>query len=129
MSHFAEPGPTRNPTMDGEHRVQMGLINALCDAVESAADAGEVGRILERLVDYSRAHFMSEELLMRLDSYEGFGEHVEEHGEMLAALAAMVDNHRAGRSDLLPGQARAMLAFLVRHIQTRDARYANAPRF
>jgi hemerythrin len=114
--------------MDGEHRVQLCLINALCDAVESGADGQEISRILERLVDYSKAHFMSEELLMRLDSYEGFDEHVEDHGEMLDALAAMVGNHQAGKSEMLPGQARTMLAFLVRHIQTRDARYASAPR-
>jgi hemerythrin len=115
--------------MDGEHRVQIGLINAVCDAVESGTDAEQVGRILERLVDYSKAHFMSEELLMRLDSYEGFDEHVEDHGEMLAALAEMADNHQAGRNEMIPGQARTLLAFLVRHIETRDTRYANAPRF
>jgi hemerythrin len=113
--------------MDGEHRVQVALINDLCAVVEDRATGEEIGRILERLVDYSKAHFLSEELLMRLDSYDGFDEHVEDHADMLDALAAMVDTHRVGRTELIPGQARRMLAFLVRHIETRDAAYANAP--
>ena len=127
MLPFAPPTPSANPDLDGEHRVQVALINALCAVVEDRATGEEIGRILERLVDYSKAHFLSEELLMRLDSYDGFDQHVEDHADMLDALAAMVDTHRVGRTELIPGQARSMLAFLVRHIETRDAAYANAP--
>jgi Rieske Fe-S protein len=46
---------------------------------------------------------------------------------ILDSLAAMVDTYRIGKSELIPGQARKVLAFLVRHIETRDARYVNAP--
>ncbi|MBK7676236.1 hemerythrin family protein [Accumulibacter sp.] len=129
MLPFAPPTPSANPDLDGEHRVQVALINALCAAVEDRATSEEIGSILERLVDYSKAHFLSEELLMRLDSYDGFDEHVEDHADMLDSLAAMVDTHRVGRTELIPGQARRMLAFLVRHIETRDASYANAAHY
>ncbi len=120
--------PGLNPIMDGEHRVQLGLIEALCDAVEAHAGSEEIGRILETLVEYSKAHFLSEELLMRLDSYEGFDEHVEDHADMLDTLAAMLDTYRADEKELIPGQARKLLAFLIRHIETRDACYVSAPR-
>lgn len=129
MLPFAPPTRSANPALDGEHRVQVALINALCAAVEASAAGQEIGRILEQLIDYSKAHFLSEELLMRLDSYDGFDEHVEDHADMLDSLAAMIDTHRVGRTELIPGQARRMLAFLVRHIETRDASYANAARY
>jgi hemerythrin-like metal-binding protein len=128
MSQFATASSDLHPSMDAEHRVQLALIQALCDAVEVRAEGDAIGRILDQLVDYSKAHFLSEELLMRLDSYDGFDEHVEDHAEMLDSLAAMVDTYRIGRTELIPGQARKVLAFLVRHIETRDARYASAPR-
>ena len=127
MSPFAATVSGRHPGMDAEHRVQLALIPALCDAVEEGAESGAIGRILDQLVDYSKAHFLSEELLMRLDSYDGFDEHVEDHADMLDSLAAMVDTYRIGKSELIPGQARKVLAFLVRHVETRDARYVNAP--
>ncbi len=120
--------PGLNPIMDGEHRVQLGLIEALCAAVEARAGSEEIGQILETLLEYSKTHFLSEELLMRLDSYEGFDEHVEDHAEMLDTLAAMVDTYRVGEKELIPGQARKLLAFLIHHIETRDARYVSAPR-
>jgi len=118
----------RNAMMDGEHRIQLELIAALCAAVDARAANEEIGVILERLLDFSKAHFLSEELLMRLDSHEDFDDHVADHAEMLDALVAMRDTHRVGGAALLPGHAGKLLAFLVRHIETRDARYASAPR-
>ena len=120
--------PGLNPIMDGEHRVQLGLIDALCAAVEARAGSEEIGQILETLLEYSKTHFLSEELLMRLDSYEGFDEHVEDHAEMLDTLAAMVDTYLIGEKELIPGQTRKLLAFLIYHIETREARYVSAPR-
>ncbi len=114
----------KRTTIEGEHRVQQGLINALCAAAENGQGADEIGQILGQLLDYSRAHFMSEELLMRLDSYEGFDEHVEDHGLMLEALDNMRRDLDAGRNDLLSDKARSMLSFLNRHIETRDSLYA-----
>lgn len=128
MSQVDEHRPGLNPVMEREHRVQLGLINALCDAVEARTDSDEIGRLLESLVEYSKAHFLSEELLMRLDSYDGFDEHVEDHADMLDTLAAMADTYRVDERELIPGQARKLLAFLVRHIETRDAHYLSAAR-
>jgi hemerythrin-like metal-binding protein len=122
------PFQTGNATLDGEHRVQVDLINALCDAVEFGPEPADVGRILAQLTEFSRAHFASEELLMRMDSYDGFDEHVEDHAHMLEVLQQMQDKHDRGQPALIPGQARQMLSFLERHIETKDARYASWPR-
>jgi hemerythrin len=124
MPTFSNPLPNPNPTIDGEHRIQVGLINALCDAVDSSKPAAEIAGILEQLVDYSEAHFMSEELLMRLDSYDEFQNHEEEHLKMMVTLQEMVNNQREGKLHLLPGQARSALTFLLNHIDTADRRYA-----
>ena len=123
MTVNATPVATSNPTMDGEHRIQVGLIKALCAAAESGAAEAELGRILEQLVAYSEAHFMSEELLMRLDSYDEFEDHVEEHSRMMDLLQEMQAQHRAGESALLPSLAAPTLDFLLQHIETRDLRY------
>jgi hemerythrin len=124
MPIFSNPLPDPKPSMDGEHRVQIGLINALCDAVDTHKSAAEIEKILEQLVEYSKVHFMSEELLMRLDSYDEFEAHEEEHQKMVGVLEAMEQNYQQGKLDLLPGQARAALIFLLNHIETSDRRFA-----
>jgi len=76
--------------MDGEDRVQLGLIHALCKAIEEGKPAAEGGPLLGQLVDYREGHCMSEELLMRLDSDEDFEDHIADHMRMVEALKAMV---------------------------------------
>jgi hemerythrin len=115
---------TGNPTMDGEHRVQVGLIRALCDAVRSGSKDTEVGAILDQLTEYSSVHFMSEELLMRLASYDDYEDHVADHAQMLEVLTQMRTDFDAGKPEQLVISAEAGLVFMQRHIETRDARFA-----
>lgn len=125
MSRFAENKTSLNPMMDAEHRVQIGLLDALCEAIDDGRDVTVVGEILVQFVDYTKEHFRSEEMLMRLDGYDGLDPHVEDHGEMLKVLHTMMLEYQAGNTKLLPGRAKALLSFLLRHIETRDARYAS----
>lgn len=68
---------------------------------------------------------MSEELLMRLASYDGYDEHIADHGRMLEALQSIGEYHRLGESDQALKSLQATLLFLTRHIQTRDAQFAS----
>lgn len=115
---------TGNPSMDGEHGVQVSLIRALVQAIEAGQDTTAGAAILEQLTDYSDAHFMSEELLMRLASYDGYEEHVADHAKMIEALKCLGAEYRAGNTDLVADSARAALDFLLRHIETRDRQYS-----
>ncbi|TRZ63837.1 MAG: hypothetical protein D4S02_11970 [Rhodocyclaceae bacterium] len=116
---------TGNPTIDSEHRVQISLIRALVHAIESGKDIDTSAAILEQLIDYSDAHFMSEELLMRLASYDGYEEHVADHVKLIEALKALSAQYRAGNTDLVAGSAQAAIDFLLRHIETRDRQYSS----
>ena len=64
-----------NDDTDREHQVQLALLGKLCVALETGADAVNTSQLLSELIDYSEAHFMSEELLMRMKSYDNFEDH------------------------------------------------------
>ena len=125
MSHVSDFNIASNAATDREHQVQLGLLQALCDAVRDHRDAAAVAEILEQLIAYSEAHFMSEELLMRLKSYDDYGNHVDEHIRMLDLLRAIATDHAAGNSSLVAGKAEAVLAFIGKHIATCDQRFAD----
>ena len=97
----------------------------MCDAAGADGDAASVGEILEQLIAYSEAHFMSEELLMRLKSYDDYEDHVNEHIHMLDVLNQIAVDHAAGHSSLVPGKAEDVLGFINHHIATRDRRFAD----
>ena len=124
MSNISEFNTDSNAQTDREHEVQLGLLQALCQAVQEQRDAAAVSEILEQLSAYSEAHFMSEELLMRLKSYDDYEDHVEDHQQMMEALGAIAADHAAGHSSLVAGKAQSALNFLGQHIATRDRRFA-----
>jgi hemerythrin len=106
--------------------VQFGLIRALLDAVEERQDSRTIEGLLERLIDYSQAHFLSEELLMRLASYDEYEEHAENHQQLLDSLKTVLQQFQStGRHDLVGQVTKSTMAFMMRHIQTRDLRFAN----
>lgn len=124
MSH--DESAERKATMEAEHRVQFSLIRALQDAVEQRRDNKTIETLLEQLVDYSEAHFLSEELLMRLASYDDYEEHAENHHQLIDSLRATLQQFQStGRIDLIEQISKSSMAFMLRHIQTRDVRFAN----
>ena len=97
----------------------------LCSAAREHRDATAVGGILEQLIAYSEVHFTSEELLMRLQSYDAYEDHVDDHIHMLDVLNQIAGDHAAGNSSLVSGKAEELLAFIGHHIVTRDKHFAD----
>ena len=124
MAHSSSNEPAASEVMDREHQVQTGLVAALCGAVERGDEAAKVEEILDSLLAYSSAHFMSEELLMRLASYDDYEDHVADHIRAMDELDAVLAHHRTGQPMLMLEKARAIDGFLRQHIATRDARFA-----
>jgi hemerythrin len=106
--------------MDGEHRVQMGLLSALRDAVTEGRAETEVNEILEQLVDYTKVHFMSEELLMRLYQYPHYEAHVAEHDRMVEQIEQARERYRDGDTATTTETLDAALAGLTGHIGRSD---------
>jgi len=128
MSTISGFNSESNAATDREHEVQLGLLQALCRAAGENRDAASVGEILEQLIAYSEAHFMSEELLMRLKSYDDYEDHVDDHIHMLDMLNQIAADHTAGHSALVSGKAAEVLDFIGNHIATRDRRFADCVR-
>lgn len=125
MSNIADFNAAANADTDREHEVQLGLLRALCVAAGENQDVAKVGEILEQLIAYSEVHFTSEELLMRLKSYDDYEDHVEDHVQMLDALRNIAASHAGGDPALIAGRAADLLDFIGRHIATRDRRFAD----
>lgn len=124
MSNIAELNAASNADTDREHEVQLGLLRALCKAAGDNRDAAAIGEILDQLIAYSEAHFASEELLMRLKSYDDYEDHVEDHAQMMDTLRGIAASHAEGDPSLIAGRATELLDFIGNHIATRDRRFS-----
>jgi hemerythrin-like metal-binding protein len=130
-NHSALAEELMNPELDpndidAEHHIQLGLTQALCDAVSRGADEALTRKILDQLVAYSDMHFLSEQLLMRLSGYPDYGSHALEHDHLMERLETVKQQYgSAGEQTFTLPEAQAILEFLAGHISTQDRRFTD----
>jgi len=107
--------------LDAEHQVQTGLIMALRQAVEDQRPTSEVDEILDRLTSYTDAHFMAEQLLMRLKGYPHYDAHQQEHDRLMGKVRELEQRYRAGEVQLTLETADSLKNLLLSHTQGADS--------
>ena len=122
MDAPSQPMPTGHDasSIENEHRVQLEMLQALCDAVEEGRAASKIHEILNQLTAYSDLHFTSEQLLMRMYAYPDYADHVHDHEAMTERLRQIMRRYAAGEDRLALKTANEMREFLLAHINSRD---------
>jgi hemerythrin len=109
--------------VDGEHGVQLQLVEALQAALTAGGNRAHAEEILDRLLVFSDMHFGSEELLMRLHSYPRYGLHVDEHRRLLDGLREI--HARIGKGQQPAELVDDLRRWLVGHISGMDRDFAS----
>lgn len=109
--------------LDQQHGVLLDSVNELGVAIANGAHKEELHELLERLLDFTRRHFDTEEILMERYEYPEREEHTKEHQHLMAQIE---DSARA----MLHGEPthlRALTGFLRRwftaHCEGSDHEY------
>ncbi|WP_146002686.1 bacteriohemerythrin [Telmatospirillum siberiense] len=115
---------TNHTEMDAEHKVQIGLIQALEQSLQQGRGRSDISSILNQLVEYTNIHFMSEQLLMRLHAYPDIGGHEMEHDHLIEQLRKVEDGFVAGDSEMTASEITMLKRLVVDHIKTHDQTFA-----
>lgn len=110
--------PTGSDMADAEHGIQLGLLDATITAL--AEDASSATELLEQLYTYSEAHFLSEQLLMRMAARANYEGHVEEHSGLMQDLDNVRTQVAEGQRDDAHATLEAHQARLLEHIRSWD---------
>jgi hemerythrin len=109
--------------MDDQHGILMDALNELRQAVVGGCCRERASELLDRLIEFTRMHFWSEEQLMEQSAFPGLPEHRAEHHRMLAQMLQAV--HRVQYGD--GGPMRPLLCTLregfLEHIEGPDRAY------
>lgn len=81
------------PVIDSIHAEFVVLVNRLGNA-----DPEEFVTLFQELLAHTRAHFGTEEELMRLTHFPGRREHLAEHGRVLGDMERFADRLAAGKT-------------------------------
>jgi hemerythrin len=109
--------------VEAEHRVQLGLLRALRQALERGdADRSISGALARQLLEYSEVHFLSEQLLMRLYAYPGYDDHLLEHDRLIDRLQATLREWQKGELSEAGQLLDGLEDWLLSHMTTSDDR-------
>lgn len=106
--------------VDGEHEVQIRLLDAVTGAISSNAGTDEAALVLDQLVSYTSAHFLSEQLLMRLHAYPDYEAHVQDHDRLIEQVHAVQKAFESGKAPDATDLLIYLRDWLVVHIRTMD---------
>jgi len=106
--------------LDEEHRVQFAMIVAVAAAVASGCDAAEVNLAVSRLIEYARAHFLSEQLLMERRRFPGREGHAREHDHAIELLEDLKRRHAAGVTRWTLDSIHLLRDWLAGHVRGAD---------
>ena len=109
--------------MDREHAVEMQIVRSLQGALLDN-DRKTAAELMAQLEDFTNAHFLAEQLLMRLHAYPAYEAHQQEHDRLIGELVDLRHSIESGERD--PATAvEAIEAWLSTHIHTSDDDLAN----
>ena len=105
--------------MDREHALELQIVRAIQQALASG-DRSELPQLLEQLEDFTNAHFLAEQLLMRFHSYPGFEAHQREHDDLMEEFRELGQKLMAEDSARSAEMAENLERWLITHIQSED---------
>lgn len=110
--------------IDEQHKVLVGLINRMHDAIHQRHGSDVVEGILAELAEYTRIHFAVEESLMRLLNFPGYEEHRELHEELIQQIVELQKKIAAGKHAIGFELMHFLKIWLSKHIMEEDMQYS-----
>lgn len=112
------------PSIDRQHKVLIGLINELHAAIEAGKGASEAKGILNKLINYAKAHFIYEESLFMGQDYEAAHEHLASHRNIESTLSELKKKSSSPDFDLSEELMHFLKNWLNNHILKEDMGYS-----
>ena len=111
-------------SVDAQHQNLFSIASELHSAMSAGQGKASLGRILDRLVQYTSVHFAHEERLMRLHDYPDFAAHKAEHDALVRQVLKFQEDFTSGRATITVQLLQFLRDWLLKHVQGSDLRYA-----
>ena len=109
--------------IDEQHKVLIGLINDLHDAMKIGKGKEVLGPILEELVNYTVYHFGHEERLFTSNGYPDSANHKATHVKLIQQVKDIKNDFDNGKTVLSMEVMNFLKDWLGNHIMGTDKKY------
>jgi hemerythrin len=109
--------------IDKQHRGLMDLINNLHAEMLAGRGYEALGEVLAELVNYTKTHFATEEMLFHTHRYPKLAEHKKEHDDLAKKAAELQAAVSSGKVVLTLPTMNFLKDWLTNHILKSDMAY------
>lgn len=110
--------------LDEQHKELVMMIDDLQNAMSNSNAASVVGRIIDKLIDYTKVHFTTEERLLQAGNFPDFEAHKNEHIELANRVMEFKKKYESGGFATTFELIEFLSDWLIQHILESDKRYA-----
>ena len=110
-------------SIDAQHKNLFAIGRELHTAMKTGQGKAVMGPLLDRLVEYTKAHFVHEEGLLKMYKYPNFEAHKAQHDALTKKVVAFQTEFRAGRSSIAVDVLQFLTDWLEKHIIGTDFAY------
>lgn len=115
-----------NSVIDTDHKKIAQYVNELHDALSAGKAHDVMGKILERLVAYTKEHFTREEGIWVSGKFAQVQAHKKEHEDLLAKVMDFKKQFEGGNAFVTFDVMNFLRDWLINHIQKSDMAAARA---
>jgi len=109
-----------NDLIDREHQKLFEMADRLHAAMLSGGGHVVLRGLFDDLAEYTRTHFAHEEALMQRHAYPQLPAHAEIHRQLIARVASLQDDLRAGKLTVTMNTMQFLRDWLSHHIGKTD---------
>ena len=109
--------------MDDQHGILMDTMNELRLAVVCGRGREQVSELLDRLIEFTRMHYWSEEQLLEQNGFPGLAEHRAAHHSLLAQMLEAAHRVQYGEGVEMRPLLRFLREWFTEHIEGLDREY------
>lgn len=111
--------------LDAQHKQLLSILSDLYDAMQAHSTNFILGEILNRLIDYTKYHFSSEEKYMTQYDYPDLASHKREHEVFTKKVIEFKESFDSGKNSFFLGLSLTSFAkdWLFSHISGTDKEY------
>lgn len=110
--------------LDLEHQGQIELLLAVEAELCGTRDPARLTALIDRLIEFTNIHFMSEQVLMRERAYPGLPAHEAEHDDLMEQMRDFQRRLDGDERTLTAADLATLHDWVLRHIRTKDAAFA-----
>lgn len=111
--------------MDNQHKELVNILNEIFDAMSERKSNEVLGKIIAKLVNYTRMHFSAEERYMQKYNYPGYAGQKREHDAFIAKIQTFQNDFNAGKLTLSLDVSSFLKNWLIQHISVEDKKYGS----